>query len=120
MIVAVAEQSQVGQARRLATEQAKSAGLNDEKVGRVALAATELATNLIKHAGQGYLMLNRFADADGEGVELLALDRGPGIADLNRALSDGYSTSGTLGGGGVAGRRGPYPGSPRRARGEDH
>ena len=39
-------------------------------------------------------MLNRFADADGEGVELLALDKGPGIADLNRALSDGYSTAG--------------------------
>ena len=99
MIVAVAEQSQVGQARRLAGEQAKNAGLNDQKAGRVALVATELATNLTKHAGQGYLMLNRFADADGEGVELLSLDKGPGIADLNRALSDGYSTAGSLGGG---------------------
>ena len=99
MIVAVAEQSQVGQARRLASEQAKSAGLNDERAGRVALVATELATNLIKHAGQGYLILNRFADADGEGAELLSLDKGPGIVDLNRALSDGYSTAGSLGGG---------------------
>jgi len=99
VIVAVAEPSQVGQARRLAGEQAKNAGLNDQKAGRVALVATELATNLTKHAGQGYLMLNRFADADGEGVELLSLDKGPGIADLNRALSDGYSTSGSLGGG---------------------
>src|SRR4051794_20975123 len=44
-------------------------------------------------------MLNRFADADGEGVELLSLDKGPGIEDLNRALSDGYSSSGSLGGG---------------------
>ena len=56
MIVAVAEPSQVGQARRLAGEQAEIAGLNDEKAGRVALVATELATNLIKHAGQGYLI----------------------------------------------------------------
>jgi anti-sigma regulatory factor (Ser/Thr protein kinase) len=99
VIVAVAEQSQVGQARRLAGEGARNAGLHDEKAANVALIVTELATNLIKHAGQGYLILNRFADADGEGVELLSLDKGPGIADLNRALSDGYSTSGTLGGG---------------------
>jgi anti-sigma regulatory factor (Ser/Thr protein kinase) len=99
VIVAVAEQSQVGQARRLASEQARKAGLNDEKTGRVALVATELATNLIKHAGQGHLILNRFADMDGAGVELLSLDKGSGIADLNRALSDGCSTSGTLGGG---------------------
>jgi anti-sigma regulatory factor (Ser/Thr protein kinase) len=99
VIVAVAEQSQIGQARRLAGEQAKNAGLSDEKAGRVALVATELATNLVKHAGQGNLILNRFADADGEGVELVSLDKGPGIADLNRALSDGYSTAGSLGGG---------------------
>jgi len=99
VIVAVAEPSQVGQARRLASEQAKHAGLDHEKAGRVALVATELGTNLTKHAGQGYLMLNRFADADGEGIELLSLDKGPGIADLNRALSDGFSSSGSLGGG---------------------
>jgi anti-sigma regulatory factor (Ser/Thr protein kinase) len=99
MIVAIAEQSQVGQARRLAAEQARNMELNDEKTGRVALVVTELATNLIKHAGQGCLLVNRFADADGAGIELVALDKGPGIADMNRALSDGYSTSGTLGGG---------------------
>lgn len=97
MIVAVAEQSQVGHARRLAAEQARAGGMKEEKTGRVALAATELATNLVKHAGQGHLVVSRFADAEGEGIELLAVDKGPGIADLNRALSDGYSTAGSLG-----------------------
>lgn len=97
VIVAVAEPSQVGQARRLAGDWAKSEGMTEEKAGRVALVATELATNLLKHAGQGHLVLNRFADADGAGVELLALDKGRGIADLNRALSDGYSSAGSLG-----------------------
>jgi anti-sigma regulatory factor (Ser/Thr protein kinase) len=99
VVVAVTEQSQVGQARRLASEQANCEGLNTEKTGRVALVATELATNLLKHAGRGHLIVNRFADADGNGVELLALDKGPGIRDLNRALADGYSTAGSLGGG---------------------
>jgi anti-sigma regulatory factor (Ser/Thr protein kinase) len=99
VIVAVAEQSQVGQARRIAGERAKREGLNEEEAGCVALIATELATNLLKHAGRGDLVLNRFADADGEGVELLSLDNGPGIRDLNRAMADGYSSAGSLGGG---------------------
>ena len=99
MIIAVAEPSQVGQARRLAGDRARSEGLNEETAGRVALVATEMATNLLKHAGRGYLTLNRFADAEGTGVELLSLDKGPGIADLNRALADGYSTAGSLGSG---------------------
>ncbi|HTV90767.1 MAG TPA: ATP-binding protein, partial [Stellaceae bacterium] len=80
-------------------------GFDEEKTGRVALIATELATNLIRHASEGELVVSRFSDSDGQGVELLALDRGPGIPDVQRALSDGYSTSGTLGGGlGAMGR----------------
>ena len=45
----------------------------------------------------GLVAINEFADADGSGVELLALDKGPGIADVARCLVDGFSTAGSPG-----------------------
>ncbi len=53
MIVQVADSSQVSAARRAATLVAKSAGLDEQKTGQVALVATELATNLLKHGAAG-------------------------------------------------------------------
>jgi hypothetical protein len=62
--------------------------------------ATEAATNLAKHATGGQVVLRSLAPEDaGCGVEVLALDRGPGIADVGRSLRDGYSTAGTAGAG---------------------
>jgi anti-sigma regulatory factor (Ser/Thr protein kinase) len=89
--------SRVGDARREAVRLAQLQGLSEEFAGRAALVATELATNLLRHGGGGELLLQRL---DGEGaclVEIVALDRGPGMKDPERCLRDGYSTSGTLG-----------------------
>jgi anti-sigma regulatory factor (Ser/Thr protein kinase) len=101
-VVAVAETSQVGEARRHATRLAESIGLGESDAGRVALVATELATNLVHHAQGGRLMLAaRAADAFGEpmpaDVEMIAVDDGPGMGDVNACLRDGYSTAGTPG-----------------------
>jgi hypothetical protein len=69
------------------------------------LVATEAATNLVKHATGGEIVLRSLAAAEGGGVEVLALDRGPGIADIGRCLRDGFSTTGTAGTGlGALGR----------------
>jgi anti-sigma regulatory factor (Ser/Thr protein kinase) len=97
VLIPVNEASQAGQARRNAAEFARRAGLDSVQQGRIALIATELATNLIKHAGGGVLVIEHFADRDGKGIELLALDSGPGIADIDRSLGDGYSTAGSAG-----------------------
>ena len=70
----------------------------------VALLATELATNLVKHTAGGELLMRRLADGR-VGVELLSLDKGPGIANVSRALGDGYSTAGSAGTGLGAVRR---------------
>jgi anti-sigma regulatory factor (Ser/Thr protein kinase) len=99
MIATVADPSQAAAARRNAVELARTRGLDEAARGRVALVATEMAANLIKHAGQGEIVIAGFADRDGAGVELLSLDRGPGIADLGRALTDGFSTAGSPGNG---------------------
>src|SRR5262245_7434766 len=97
MFLQIAERSRVAEARRLAVTLSTQQGFRGKDAGRVALVATELATNLVKHAHGGEIIISAFDDGDGKGLELLALDKGPGIVDLNRALSDGHSTSGTAG-----------------------
>jgi anti-sigma regulatory factor (Ser/Thr protein kinase) len=96
--VSVSDRSQVSEARRMATAFARQAGLADAKLAKVALVATEAATNLVKHASRGGELLIQHLDSPGgKGIEMLALDSGPGIANAGRALGDGYSTVGTPG-----------------------
>jgi anti-sigma regulatory factor (Ser/Thr protein kinase) len=99
MIIAVADSSQVAAARRAATELAGRHGFDKDHAGRVALVATEIATNLLKHATRGELNIEHYDDASGSGIELLGLDKGNGIADMAKALRDGFSTAGSPGNG---------------------
>lgn len=99
-VAAVQEQSQVGAARRESLRLASEAGLSQARSSDLAIVVTELATNLTKHAGGGRLLLQRLDAAHaGPGVEVLALDRGPGMEDTERCLRDGYSTAGSPGNG---------------------
>lgn len=97
--VAVTDGSQVAGARRAARLLAARLGFPEERAGRAELIASELASNLAKHARGGELLVQRFADGLGEedGIEILSLDKGPGLDDVARSRRDGYSTSGTLG-----------------------
>ena len=93
----IEDRSQVGGARRAATQLAESLGFPANEIGKVALAATEIATNIFKHAGTGRLVL-RALERDGvAGIELLGLDRGPGIPHLASSLRDGQSSAGSAG-----------------------
>lgn len=94
--VPVTEPSQVGEARRVAAAMAAAAGLDEDARARVALVATEAATNIAKHGAQGELLVRTLA-TEPAGIEILALDRGQGIGDVARALHDGFSTAGTSG-----------------------
>lgn len=87
--------SRVGEARRHAAQLAADCGLDETEAGRLALVVTELGTNLVKHALHGRLLLS--ARRARREVEVIAIDEGPGIADIARALGDGFSTSGTPG-----------------------
>jgi anti-sigma regulatory factor (Ser/Thr protein kinase) len=97
VIGAVSDQSQVGEIRRRMTAAARQIGLAEDVVGRVALVATEIATNLLKHGGGGIVLARPLAAAGGAGLELLGLDSGPGMADVGRCLADGFSTAGSPG-----------------------
>jgi anti-sigma regulatory factor (Ser/Thr protein kinase) len=95
--VTVTEQSQVAEARRVAAALAQQNGFGESEVGRVALVVTELATNLVKHGRGGEILVGTFADDLKTGLEIVALDQGPGIASVATCLEDGYSTAGTRG-----------------------
>jgi anti-sigma regulatory factor (Ser/Thr protein kinase) len=96
--IAVQEASQVGGVRRAASDLAIELGFDAEGAARVGLIATEMATNLVKHGRDGVMVLQSAVDAP-TCIELLALDRGPGIANIGRALQDGMSTVGSPGSG---------------------
>jgi anti-sigma regulatory factor (Ser/Thr protein kinase) len=89
------EASAVGEARRRAVVLAQRAGLDETASGRVALIATEAASNAVKHGGGGECLLR--ATAAPAQVEIVVIDRGPGIASYSRAARDGYSSAGTAG-----------------------
>jgi anti-sigma regulatory factor (Ser/Thr protein kinase) len=97
VITAVTDASQVAEARRLVSGCARRAGVTEARLNDVAIVATELATNLLKHAGGGHILATHRKDADGAGLEVLALDRGSGMTDVARCMDDGYSTAGSPG-----------------------
>jgi anti-sigma regulatory factor (Ser/Thr protein kinase) len=94
-LVLVSDESQVGEARRAVAAACERLGLDDTASGAAALVTTEAATNLVKHAHGGEILVRTIED----GVEVMALDRGPGIADVGASLRDGHSTTGTQGNG---------------------
>lgn len=93
VVIAVRGLADVGTVRRGAVLLASDLGFEETARGRVALVATEAATNIARHAGCGEILVGA---AEGE-VELLALDAGPGMDDVARCLQDGYSTKGSAG-----------------------
>jgi len=95
-VLPIEDDSQVGHARRVAQALANQLGFNEVDAGRVAIVATELATNLLKHALHGALHVRQVPAQSGSGLELIAVDRGPGF-DATRCLADGFSTGGTQG-----------------------
>ena len=93
----VEEASGVAHARRVAIKLAESLHLSESEVGRVALVVTEAGTNIVQHAGRGEILLRRYARAVPASLEMLALDKGPGMANVAEAMRDGFSTGGSSG-----------------------
>jgi anti-sigma regulatory factor (Ser/Thr protein kinase) len=95
--VSLSDFSSTAEARRAGARMAASLGLNEKKSGETAIVITEAARNAVVYGGGGQLLLSGIKSKNGTRMEIVALDRGPGIADLSRALQDGYSTGGTPG-----------------------
>ena len=96
-LLAVDESSQVGSARRCVAELTAQLGFSEETRARAGIIATELANNLLRHAREARLLVRIRAEDPQPSLEMLAVDAGPGMADPDRCLRDGYSTGGTAG-----------------------
>ena len=93
----VESESSPGALRRRAVELAERVGLDADRTGEIAIVATELATNLTKYAQQGSMVLRILRRDHVGGLEMIAMDHGPGMRDARALFVDGASTSGTLG-----------------------
>ena len=93
----VTDAGSVGVVRRAAAHLAAELELTEARLGELAIVSAELAGNLYKYAVDGVVHLRRLRCGEDRGVELVAIDAGPGMADLAVSVADGHSTSGTLG-----------------------
>lgn len=83
----------IGAAKRMAAQ----AGFGETEQHLIATAVSELATNILRYAGSGEVVLRLIHEPSRMGMEVLALDHGPGIADIDAAMRDSFSTGNSLG-----------------------
>lgn len=95
--IRVDHESAIGSVRRAASGLATKLGFGESRAGEVGIAVTEVATNQLKHAGGGFVLLRVSRRADRPALEVVALDNGPGMRDVRASLVDGHSTALTLG-----------------------
>lgn len=102
--VGIAHATDIAAARRAGVQLAQSLGFDETLSGQLAIAITEAATNVLKHAGGGKVLIAP-SPAHDQSIDVLALDTGPGMGNVAQSMQDGVSTAGTAGNGLGAMRR---------------
>lgn len=95
--IAVVHEPDVTHALLEAHMAAKATGFSEVEIQMIATAVSELARNIIKYADRGEIIIDQIEEEYRVGIEIIARDKGPGISDIEQAVSDNYSSSGTLG-----------------------
>jgi serine/threonine-protein kinase RsbT len=96
-LLAIRTSSDVVTVRQAARTAAASLGFSLVDQTKVVTAASELARNALEHGGGGTARLESLEDGTRRGLRLVFEDKGPGIADLKLALTDGYTTGSGMG-----------------------
>jgi len=96
-MVSIGGEGDIVAARRAVREAAQAVGFGLTDTTRIVTAASELARNICKYAGAGVMHVRHVERDDRAGLELDFVDKGPGIEDLEKAMEEGFSTSGGLG-----------------------
>lgn len=95
--ISITSDGDILQARRRARQLAGKAGFPALDLALIATIVSELAHNILQHAGSGEILIKKVHLLNRAGVVVVARDTGPGIVDVTRALQDGFSTSGRMG-----------------------
>jgi serine/threonine-protein kinase RsbT len=95
--VSIKTESDIVAARRAVREAASSLGFKQTDVARIVTAASELARNIYRYAGEGVMQWRSVQNNERLMIELQFVDHGPGIENIDLALTEGYSTGGGLG-----------------------
>jgi anti-sigma regulatory factor (Ser/Thr protein kinase) len=95
--IPITDTSSVGEARRRALLAGQQIGFDESRSGELALLVTESSRNVLIHGGGGEVVISAMVDEGHPMARILAMDNGPGIANVAQAMSDGYSTAGTMG-----------------------
>lgn len=100
VIIPVTEEYHIAQAQQAAAAMTQEIGFSQTRTSYVATAVSELAGNIFFHTTRGGTITLVPLRREGEiGIKVIAEDDGPGIPDVGRAMQDGFSTNGGLGGG---------------------
>jgi serine/threonine-protein kinase RsbT len=95
--VTVTSDSDVVTARLEGRSLAAEIGFASTELALIATAISEVARNLVVHAGRGTVVIAQVEGPNGAGIEVVAHDHGPGIPDVDRAMQDGFTTGDGLG-----------------------
>lgn len=91
------DRSYLAPAKREIRSLAFGMGFSATQQAEIDIVVAEITSNLIKHAKFGELLVKKFAHQNASGIEIIAIDSGPGILELSHMMKDGASTKGTLG-----------------------
>ena len=97
LVVPIGDPSGAAHARRRALDVTARLGFSETAASGVAISVMEMATNLVKHAKEGMLLVQTVEENGRRGLDLVGIDRGPGMASVAAAMRDGYSTAGSSG-----------------------
>jgi serine/threonine-protein kinase RsbT len=95
--ITVASDAGVMHARQKGRELGAAIGISGSDLTLMATAISEIARNIVQYAGKGEIEFRSIVRAGRRGLQVIARDQGPGIADIARAMQDGYSTSRGMG-----------------------
>lgn len=95
--VELGSEPDIVRARQLVRKLAQDSRFSLVDQTKLVTAASELARNTVKHGGGGYMDMELLADGGRQGIRLHFVDEGPGIADLDQAMTDGWTSGGGLG-----------------------
>ncbi len=96
LCIPIASEVDIVLARQEGRNLAAQLGASSTEMTLIATAISEVARNIVSYARQGEIVL-RLVEGSQRGIKVVARDQGPGIADIDRAMRDGYSTGGGLG-----------------------